>query len=89
MMLDSHAETPAQPALALVVGVALEVVVVVALAEDVVAAFVDDETDDVAGAPLDPVSAALTAWSYLPFAVSQSSARPDVLRDRLADAPYA
>lgn len=57
-MFDAQADTPVHPTLAVVVVVVLTVVVVVALAEDV----------DVAGAALDPVSAALTAWSYLPFA---------------------
>lgn len=78
MMLEAHAEMPVHPALAVVVALALEVVVVVALAEDVV----DEEDDDVAGA-LDPVSAALTAWSYLPFATTVTSARFN--GDRIAD----
>ena len=75
MMLEAHAEMPVHPALAVVVALALEVVVVVALA-------VDEEDDDVTGA-LDPVSAALTAWSYLPFATTVTSARYN--GDRIAD----
>ena len=76
MMLDAQAETPAHAA-AVVVGLALEVVVVVVLTADVVVALAEDVV--VAGVPLDPVSAALTAWSYLPFAITvtpPSSARP-------------
>lgn len=72
MMLDAHADMPAQsPAPAVVVAEGLDDVVVVALTEDVVA-FADDDDDDVGIDPLDPVSADLTAWSYLPFAIARA-----------------
>lgn len=52
-----------------VVVVAIDEGVVVAFTEVVVVAFAEDVADE---DPLDPVSADLTAWSYLPFAITHT-----------------
>jgi len=80
MRLDAHGEMPVHPAPAVVVGATLEVAMVVFLTAAVLTALVEDvvadEDDDDGAGTLDPVSAALTAWSYLPFAITLVSARP-------------
>lgn len=77
MMLASNAATPAHPARAVVVAEALDDVAVLVFECDVDVGDEDEGADeDVGGVPLDPVNAALTAWSYLPFAITHRQRHP-------------
>lgn len=77
MMLASNAATPAHPVRAVVVAEALDDVAVLVFECDVDVGDEDEGADeDVGGVPLDPVNAALTAWSYLPFAITHRQRHP-------------